>query len=62
MGWIVKLGKRNMFGDEVFPNEKNARYAIVCAIRGADNIKDAIRYTKATVVKVKKTANVTRKI
>ena len=60
MGWIVKLGRRNMFGDDVFPTETSARYAIVCAIRGARRNSDAIKYTKATVVKTKKQPNVTK--
>jgi len=60
MGWIVKLGRRNMFGDDVFPTETSARYAIVYAIRGARTAKEAIKYTKATVVKTKRPANVTK--
>ena len=52
MGWIVKLGRRNMFGDDVFPTRAGAKHAIVCAIRGGSS-KEAERYIDASVPKTK---------
>ncbi|UYL64898.1 MAG: hypothetical protein EJNHJLOP_00009 [Methanophagales virus PBV082] len=61
-GYMVVLGGRNMFPGEIFPTEKDARLAIAYAIRGADNINTAIRYTRAVVKKVNKEPTVSRKI
>ncbi|RLG36579.1 MAG: hypothetical protein DRN91_07605 [Candidatus Alkanophagales archaeon] len=61
-GYMVVLGGRNMFPGEIFPTEKDARLAIAYAIKGADNINTAIRYTKAVVKKVNKEPTVSRKI
>jgi len=52
-GYVVMLGTRKMFS-EVFPTEKEARIAIAYAIRGADNINTAARYTKAVIKRVSK--------
>lgn len=60
MGWIVKLNRKNMFGDDVFPSKTSATYAIVCAIRGAKRNQGAVRYMDAKVVKTSKSANVTK--
>ena len=51
-----------MFPGEIFPTEKDARLAIAYAIRGADNINTAIRYTKAVVKRVNKEPPMPRKI
>ena len=51
-GYVVMLGNRRMFS-EVFPTEKEARIALAYAIRGADNINTAARYTKAVIKKVR---------
>jgi len=63
MGWIVKIGMENIFGSDVFPSEVSARYALVRAIKATKNTRDdiraAIRYTKAKIVKTELQPNVT---
>ena len=63
MGWVVKLGVSNMFGSDVFPSEASARYALVHAIKATKNTRDdiraAMRYTKAKIVKTELQPNVT---
>ena len=63
MGWIVKIGIENMFGSDVFPSEASARYALVHAIKATkytrDDIRAAMRYTKAKIVKTNQQSNVT---
>ena len=64
MGWIVKLGTKNIFGSDVFPSEASARYALVHAIKATkythEDIRDAIRYTKAKIVKTELQPNVVK--
>jgi len=57
MGYIVKLGKKNMFGDDVFATKADAEAALVYAIRGAKTSKTGMRYIKAKILKTKRAAN-----
>ena len=63
MGWIVKIGTENMFDSDVFPSEASARYALVHAIKATKNtrndIRAAMRYTKAKIVRTDQQPNVT---
>ena len=63
MGWIVKLGTENIFGSDVFSSEASARYALVHAIKATKNTRDdiraAMRYTKAKIVRTDQQPNVT---
>ena len=63
MGWIVKIGTENIFGSDVFPSEATARFALVHAIKATKNTRDdiraAMRYTKAKIVKTDQQPNVT---
>lgn len=51
-----------MFGNDVFPSEASARFALVRAIKATkytrEDIQDAIRYTKAKIVKTELQANI----
>jgi len=59
----VKLGTENIFGSDVFPSEVSARYALVHAIKATKNtrndIRAAMRYTKAEIVRTDQQPNVT---
>ena len=58
MGWIVKKGRRNLFGDSVFPTKASATDGLIDAIRGGGQ-RDARSYIDPRVVQTKKPANVT---